>query len=112
MGVGALDDGGNVGWAGGKRLGGELEADGDIGPATAAMRAGPLAGGLGDPVGVGRLVEITEMAIRAHQPGERAIALDLVAEEHLADRPHPVRSEHDDRIEVPVSAALIVGRRV
>ena len=62
-GVGALDDGGDVGRAGGKGLGPQFQAGGDVGAALAAMRRGPFAAGLGDEVGIGRLPEAVTASV-------------------------------------------------
>jgi len=87
-GVGALDDGGDVGRPGAKRLGAEFQPHGEIGPALTAMGAGPLAAGLGNEVGVGRLRRIAEMAVDADQSGVFRIALRRSAVRDFADGPH------------------------
>ena len=52
------------------------------------------------------------MAINPHQAGELRVGGQRITQPDIADRMHLMRSKHDDSVEIPIGAALIIGRRM
>ncbi|MCA3585246.1 MAG: hypothetical protein IOD03_16330 [Methylocystis sp.] len=74
------------------------------------MIGGPFAAGLGDQIGIRHLIRRAQMAINPHQAGEFRVRGQRVAQPDIADGLHAMRGEHDDSVEIPIGAALIIGR--
>jgi hypothetical protein len=70
----------------------------------------PFSSGLGDQIGIRHLICRAQVAINPHQPIVFRVRGQRIAQPDITDRLHPMRGEHDDSVEIPISAALIIGR--
>jgi hypothetical protein len=74
------------------------------------MVGGPFAAGLGDQICIRHLIRRAQMAINPHQAGKLRIGRQRIAEPDIANGLHTMRGEHDDGVEIPIGATLIIGR--
>ena len=74
------------------------------------MIGGPFASGLGGQIGIGHLIRRAQMAINPHQPIVFRVRGQRITQPDIADGLHPMRGEYDDGVEIPIGAALIIGR--